>query len=185
MDGQACVFYGAAEFSRDLDLLIPTDSTNLAKLMTAFKTLDAKVIAVPELEQTRLMRGHAVHLRCGREDVAGLRIDLMSSLRGVADFEELWGRRTTVEIVGEPIDLPAIEELRTPELLVEVAAAHPALAGDEGALRPAVHAAQFAGPDAVSEALETEEQEERRKDREYWEPLKRELEELGMGQRRR
>jgi hypothetical protein len=38
------------------------------------------------------------------EDVAGLRIDLMSSLRGVAAFEELWARRTIIEVAGEPID---------------------------------------------------------------------------------
>lgn len=32
MGGQACVFYGAAEFSRDADLLILADTTNLSRL---------------------------------------------------------------------------------------------------------------------------------------------------------
>ena len=32
MGGQACVFYGAAEFSRDTDLAIPASSEDLAKL---------------------------------------------------------------------------------------------------------------------------------------------------------
>ena len=44
MGTQACVFYGAAEFSRILDLLILEDATNLA---TALLALNAEVIAVP------------------------------------------------------------------------------------------------------------------------------------------
>ena len=225
MGGQACIFYGAAEFSRDLDLLILGDTPNLANLLRALDTLAAKVIAVPPLEARHLLRGHAVHLRCRREDVAGLRIDLMSSLRGVAGFEELWARRTTIEVAGEPIDLLAMEdlvrakktqrdkdwpmirrlveqsyfrhsrsateelvrfwlrELRTPELLLEVAGAHPELARAEAVLRPAVQAALSARPEDVSETLEAEEREERRKDREYWAPLKRELEEFRLGRK--
>src|SRR5260370_11795917 len=107
----------------------------------------------------------------------------MSSLRGVAGFEELWARRTTIEVAGETIDLLAMEdlvrakktqrdkdwpmirrlveqsyfrhsanatqqlvrfwlrELRTPELLVEVASAHPQLARADAVLRPAGEAA--------------------------------------------
>jgi hypothetical protein len=227
MGGQACIFYGAAEFSRDLDLLILADAANLPKLARALDALDAEVIAVPPLEERHLVRGHAVHVRCRREGVAGLRIDLMSSLRGVAGFEELWARRTTIEVAGEPIDLLALEdlvrakktqrdkdwpmirrlveqsyfgrprsatrelvrfwlrELRTPELLVDVAAAHPEQARAEAVLRPAVQAALLARPDEVSEALEAEEREERRKDREYWAPLKRELEGFRLGRRRK
>jgi hypothetical protein len=223
MGGQACIFYGAAEFSRDLDLLILADATNLPNLLRA---LDAEVIAVPPLEARHLLRGHAVHLRCRREDVAGLRIDLMSSLRGVAGFEDLWARRTTIEVAGERVDLLAMEdlvrakktqrdkdwpmirrlleksyfehatgptqelvrfwlrELRTPELLVEVTGAHPELARAEAVLRPAIQAALTARPDDVREALEAEEREERRKDREYWAPLKRELEEFRLSRRR-
>jgi len=46
MGGQACVFYGAAEFSRDTDLAILADSANLAKLKNALEDLQAVVIAV-------------------------------------------------------------------------------------------------------------------------------------------
>ena len=225
MGGQACVFYGAAEFSRDLDLLILADAKNLAILSAALDALDAQVIAVPGLEPRHLLRGHAVHLRCHREDVAGLRIDLMSSLRGVSGFEELWERRTTVDVDGESIEVLAMEdlvrakktqrdkdwpmirrlveqsyfgrsgrpahelvrfwlrELRTPQLLVELAAAHSDLARDIAVLRPAVAAALLLQLDGVSDALEAEEREERRKDREYWAPLKRELEEFRLGRR--
>ena len=46
MGGQACVFYGAAEFSRDTDLAILASSENLAKLDKALTDLNAQVIAV-------------------------------------------------------------------------------------------------------------------------------------------
>lgn len=78
-----------------------------------------------------------------------------------------------------------LRELRTPELLVEVAGAHPELAAAEAGLRPAVQAALAAEPEDVSEALAAEEREERRKDREYWAPLKRELEEFRLDRRRK
>lgn len=92
MGGQACVFYGAAEFSRDLDLLILAGAENLARLDSALDELAARPVAAP-MEARHLLRGHdAIHFRCGRQDVAGLRIDLMTKLRGVADFEEMWTR---------------------------------------------------------------------------------------------
>jgi len=50
MGGQACIFYGAAEFSRDLDLLVLADAMNLSYLARALDTLEAEVIAVPPLE---------------------------------------------------------------------------------------------------------------------------------------
>jgi len=47
MGGQACVLYGAAEFSRDLDLTLLPDSGNLDRLEAALAELGAEVIAVP------------------------------------------------------------------------------------------------------------------------------------------
>jgi hypothetical protein len=35
MGGQACVFYGAAEFSRDCDIVISYDEANLNRLASA------------------------------------------------------------------------------------------------------------------------------------------------------
>lgn len=110
MGGQACVFYGAAEFSRDLDLL-PLGAENLMRFQKALADLEAECIAVPPLEARHLRRGHAAHFRCRRRDVAGLRIDVMSRLRGVASFEELWARRTTLALAGQPVDLLGLEDL--------------------------------------------------------------------------
>lgn len=97
MGGQACVFYGAAEFSRDTDFAIQADATNLARLEAALRQLHADVIAVPPLSLEHLQRGHAVHFRCQHPEAAGLRVDVMARMRGVADFEELWERRTTLQ----------------------------------------------------------------------------------------
>jgi hypothetical protein len=218
MGGQACVYYGAAEFSRDLDLLILLSPDNLDHLRAALDDLDAVPIAVPPFDSRHLEDGHAVHFRCRREDVAKLRIDVMSKLRGVAPFDELWERRATIEVEGVAVhllgmqdlvlakktqrnkDWPMIQrlveqsyfrrpkepaaqsvdfwlrELRTPELLIEVATAHPAVASRVP--RPAVTAALRSDVGAVERALADEELEERRRDREYWAPLKRELESL-------
>jgi len=111
MGGQACVFYGAAEFSRDLDLLVLVEDEELDRLRAALADLNCEPVAVPTLSADYLRRGHAVHFRCTRSDVNGLRIDLMSHLRGLPSFEELWGRRTTFEVGDEKIDTLALEDL--------------------------------------------------------------------------
>ena len=58
MGGQACVFYGAAEFSRDTDLAIVADAVNLARLRQALAELQAAPIAVPPFALKFLRRGH-------------------------------------------------------------------------------------------------------------------------------
>ena len=45
MGGQACVFYGAAEFSRDTDLAVLADASNLSRLRKARAELQADPIA--------------------------------------------------------------------------------------------------------------------------------------------
>ena len=98
MGGQACVLYGAAEFSRDTDIVLMTGAENLRRLSSALDALDARRIAVPPLSPEYLQKGHAIHFRCHQPDAKGMRVDVMSVMRGVAPFEELWPRRTTVEL---------------------------------------------------------------------------------------
>ncbi len=225
MGGQACVFYGAAEFSRDLDLLVLIEDEELDRLRGALADLNAEPVAVPSLSAENLRRGHAVHFRCRRPDVNGLRIDLMSHLRGLPSFEELWERRTTFEVAGEKIDVMALQdlvlakktqrdkdwpmirrlveqsyftrsdtpatelvdfwlhELRTAELVMEVSREYPDAARRAAVGRPAVAAALRADMDAAARSLEEEERAARRLDREYWAPLKRELEQLRRSRR--
>ena len=84
MGGQACVLYGAAEFSRDADFAVLASPGNLERLRAAMDTLQAEVIE----------RGHAIHFRCKHPDAMGLRLDVMACLRSVDPFDALWSRRT-------------------------------------------------------------------------------------------
>ena len=113
MGGQACVFYGGAEFSRDTDLAVLADADNLARITRATELLQAEVIAVPPFELDYLLRGHAIHFRCHHPEAALMRVDVMARMRGVAPFQELWERRTTLE--GE--DGTRYELLSLPDLV--------------------------------------------------------------------
>jgi hypothetical protein len=228
MGGQACVLYGAAEFSRDLDLALLPDPANLDRLEAALRELDADVIAVPPLSLKNLTEGLSVHFRCKQPEVAGLRIDIMTTMRGVATFPELWERRTTFTFEDQILDVMALpdlvaakktqrdkdwpmirrlvdanylshrdaptpervvfwlRELRDPELLAEVAHAHPATAEQLVRERPLL--AQATAEDlesgALGRALRDEEEEERRLDAAYWKPLRERIERLRLSRRR-
>lgn len=220
MGGQACVFYGGAEFSRDTDFAILADDANLSRLHEAVHALQAEVIAVPPFSRQHLLSGHAVHFRCQHPEAKGMRVDVMARMRGVADFDLLWERRTTLEGADGTLydllslpdlvqakktqrdkDWPMIRRLieadhaacqaaatpaqirfwlteaRTPELLIGLAQAHLSEAR-AGAHRPAVAAAIGGDEASVQNALDAEERAERLADKAYWEPLKRELEQL-------
>ena len=71
--GQACIIYGAAEFSRDSDFVILSTHENLKRLQKALNALKAEPIYVPPLESKYLERGHACHFRCNVKDVKRLR----------------------------------------------------------------------------------------------------------------
>lgn len=111
MGGQACVFYGAAEFSRDVDLVLLAEEENINRLARALEELQAETIAVPPFELEHLHQGLALHFRCRAPGVEGLRVDVMSVLRGVEDFPRLWERRTTIEVDGIEADLLSLPDL--------------------------------------------------------------------------
>ena len=98
--GQACILYGAAEFSRDIDLAIMVSPENLEELRKTLEELDAERVFYPVLSEEVLLRGHACHFRCQRKDVKGLRIDVIGVMRGVDSFHELWKRRQEIELPG-------------------------------------------------------------------------------------
>jgi len=112
MGGQACVLYGAAEFSRDTDVAVLAEPDNLDRLSRALEELQAECIAVPPFDVDYLKRGHAVHFRCQHPEASRMRIDVMSVMRSVAPFEQLWPRRTTVEdSSGTQIEIMALPDL--------------------------------------------------------------------------
>ncbi len=110
MGGQACILYGASEFSRDVDLAIYANPDNLNRLQGALDELGASVTAVPPFTREYLERGHAVHFRCATAD--DMRLDIMAVMRNVPDFETCWERRTiaTLDEVGE-VDVMGLEDL--------------------------------------------------------------------------
>lgn len=221
MGGQACVFYGAAEFSRDTDLLILAEAANLLRLQKALGELKAELIAVPPLTVGYLRRGHAVHFRCSHPEAQGLRVDIMSKMRGVGGFNRLWARRAALRLqdgtVCNLLSLPDLvrakktqrdkdwpmlrrlveahlfqhraqptarrvrfwlSELRTPELLIEFAQANPVACRKLMIKRPLLELALAGSSSELAAAIEREEADEREKDRQYWAPLKEELERI-------
>jgi hypothetical protein len=220
MGGQACVFYGAAEFSRDTDLAVLADPDNWARLKNALKELQAQCIAVPPSNIEYLHRGFALHFRCQHPDAKDMRVDIMSVMRGVAPFAEIWERRVSLqdEVSGAEYQLMALSdlvaakktqrskdwpmirrlleadylqaqkepdrsrfwfrELRTPEFLIELAKKQPGLAKEEARLRPLLSRAIEGTIEQLREGLDDEERLERERDRAYWAPLKKELEQL-------
>jgi hypothetical protein len=221
MGGQACVFYGAAEFSRDVSFAILADPANLARLGKALDELQATAIAVPPFAAKYLRRGHAIHFRCQHPEALRMRVDVMSRMRGVEAFTRLWRRRTTLELPdGTKCDLLSLPDLvqakktqrdkdwpmirrlveahyfqnqtqpkpaqirfwfrefRTTELLVELARRHPAVGRRLAQERPLLTLVHAGEPVALEQALLAEETAERQRDREYWLPLKAELEKL-------
>ena len=50
MGGQACVFYGAAQVSKDVDLALLAEPANIQRLRGALRDLAAERIAVPPFD---------------------------------------------------------------------------------------------------------------------------------------
>ncbi len=112
MGGQACVFYGAAQFSKDVDFVLLGDEDNFDRLHAALSDLKADRIAVPPFAPEILATGHAVHYRCRIPEAEGLRVDVMTRLRDLDPFPELWERRATITLpTGEDCQLLSIPDL--------------------------------------------------------------------------
>ncbi len=112
MGGQACVFYGAAQVSKDIDLALLAEADNIERLRRALAELAAERIAVPPFDPALFDRGHAIHFRCQAPGVEGLRVDVMSKLRLLADFRTLWERRTTfADQDGNEFNLLSVPDL--------------------------------------------------------------------------
>jgi len=221
MGGQACVFYDAAQISKDIDFLVLAEPDNFARLQAALAMLQADRIAVPPFDPAALARGHAVHFRCRAPGAEGLRVDVMTRLRAMPEFTALWDRRTTLvdddgveyhllcipdlvqaKKTQRSKDWPVIEllvtihyrehahavtedrvefwlrEARTPELLVELCQLFPTRAAELATDRPLLGLAREPSLDDLRAALDAEVRAEQARDRDYWQPLRRELEQF-------
>ena len=226
MGGQACVFYGAAQVSKDIDFILLAGPENFARLHTALAELQARRIAIPRFDPAALARGHAVHFRCAAPGVEELRVDVMTRLRDLPNFATLWERRTILQddagtefhLLSIPDlvlakktqrskDWPVIEllvtihhrenaaapradwiafwlhEARTPELLRDLAASFPDEVRALQSARPLLTHAVTSDLDSLRTALDVEMRAEQAKDRAYWEPLRREMEQFRREER--
>jgi hypothetical protein len=113
MGGQACILYGAAEFSRDIDVAALAEPKNLDRLQHALDSLQAEPVFLPPLSREALLRGHACHFRLHDPDVQGLRVDIMSVLHGCDPFPLLWKRRCRIDLAG----VGSIAVLSLPDLV--------------------------------------------------------------------
>jgi hypothetical protein len=112
MGGQACVFYGAAQVSKDVDFLLLAEAANFDRLQKALEALQARRIAVPRFDPELLARGHAVHFRCAAPGVEELRVDVMTRLRDLPEFHSLWARRTVfADEAGTEFHLLSVPDL--------------------------------------------------------------------------
>ena len=112
MGGQACILYGAAEFSRDVDFAIAVSADNLDRLRSALKDLKAEPVFFPPLSVDALRRGHACHFRCLAPGLHEIRIDVMAKMRGADAFERLWKRRERLKIPGVgPLPVMSLQDL--------------------------------------------------------------------------
>lgn len=110
--GQACILYGAAEFSRDSDFVVLAEAANLEALKKALKALKAVRIYFPDLSIEYLVKGHASHFRCRARGVEGLRVDVMGRLKGCEPFNRLWARRSRVSVPGAgSVDIISLADL--------------------------------------------------------------------------
>lgn len=216
--GQACIVYGAAEFSRDSDFFVLCNPENLDRIRKAISALRAKNIYVPPLIKKFLDKGHACHFRCYAEPVRGLRIDVMAKLRGCDPFEKLWERKRTVKLPDNgTIHVIGIEDLvkskktqrdkdwfmlqqlvenditvtkkpsvkkiswwmlenRSPERLIQLAGKYRKIAIKLSNQRSLLKTALGNNAKKLKIELQKEEQIERLKDKQYWQPLMEELE---------
>lgn len=111
MGGQACILYGGAEFSRDIDFVLHVSAENIKNLKQVITELEAECIAVPPFEISYLQKGHAIHFRCQAPGVERLRIDVMSRLPSLDSFELLWSRRTSIDLGELQIELLSLPDL--------------------------------------------------------------------------
>lgn len=81
------------------------------RLKLALTELQAECIAVPPFDQSFLDMGLAIHFRCQHPEARNQDIDIMSKMRGVAPFDELWSRRTTLELDGENLEILSLPDL--------------------------------------------------------------------------
>ena len=172
MGGQACIFYGAAQVSKDVE---DVDVMTRLRGMPEFAALWERRTAFAE-------PGGIVFNLLSVPDLVGAKKTQRSKDWPVIELLVAIHYR---ENGGSPrpewIEF-WLKEARSPEMLVELCRRFPAAARALSSARPLLTHAIADDLAALRPALDAEVRAEQDKDRAYWEPLKRELEALRLAE---
>lgn len=98
--GHAVAFHGYPRYTGDLDVWVAISEVNSGKIVQALKDFG---FDLPELSEDMFLDPNRM-TRMGREP---LRIEILNSISGMLDFEQVKGRAVEVE-VGEGVVVPFI-----------------------------------------------------------------------------
>ena len=93
--GHALAFHGAPRFTGDLDLLIPTDTDNATRVLSALKTFGFGSMDLSVADLTTA--GRVVQL-----GVPPVRVDLLTSIDGVS-WRDAWNGKEKGTYGGTPV----------------------------------------------------------------------------------
>ena len=104
--GYAVGFHGHPRYTKDFDLWVESDDENVDKLLHALSDFgfgDVNLQSADFLEPGRV-------IQLGREPV---RIDLLTSLKGIDEFSTAHMARLNVDVDGVPIPVIGLDDLMT------------------------------------------------------------------------
>lgn len=112
ISGQACVLYGAAFFSQDLDLWIRPTRSNVTVLIEALRRLKARLHKLtPPLTLPNFRRGHGFHFRVPQPGSTDLFLDIMGQPPRVGGFDGAWKRAEGMKSPWGRLPVVSIEDL--------------------------------------------------------------------------
>jgi hypothetical protein len=108
ISGQACILYGASQFTEDLDVWIQPTLKNLRSFLRAMARVKARVYKLtPPLTLKNVRTGHGFHFRIGRE----LFVDVMGCPPRVGRFRDAASRARELETDWGVLPVSAPEDL--------------------------------------------------------------------------
>ena len=108
ISGQACILYGASQFTEDVDLWIQPASSNLASFLRAMARVKARVYKLtPPIRMKYVRNGHGFHFRIGRD----LFLEVMGRPPRVGTFLEAFSRAREFKTDWGTLRVSAPEDL--------------------------------------------------------------------------
>jgi hypothetical protein len=108
ISGQACILYGASQFTEDIDLWIQPAPGNLESFLRAMARVEAHVYKLtPPLSMKYVRKGHGFHFRIGRD----LFLDVMGRPPRVGSFQQAISRAREFKTDWGTLPVSAPEDL--------------------------------------------------------------------------